>query len=132
MNSTVQWQVGPERHDAHRVRREASAWLADQQVAPLDDLALIVAELLANAIEAARGIILLDLTIADGRVRVCVTDDGPGFALVPPGALPSPEAESSRGLYLVWSLSEDFHVDHRADRTTVRCVVPLSKVAAPA
>lgn len=51
----------------------------------LDDARLLVSELVANAVEhaAADGEVQVRVDLADGRLRVEVTDSGPGFTYVP-------------------------------------------------
>jgi anti-sigma regulatory factor (Ser/Thr protein kinase) len=125
----VQWRLGPELKTAGQVRREAVRWLAEQGIGPLDDTAVVLAELLANAVHAARGTVSLDVDVMDGNVLISVTDDGPGFGDPPPTTLPPVEAEGSRGLYLVRALSEDFAVARTRDGTTVRCSLHVGSLA---
>ena len=128
----MQWQFGPEGQAAGHVRREAVRWLTQQGVGPLDDTAVVIAELLANAVRVARHRVCLDVSRVDGRILISVTDDGPGFGSLPLPVLPPLEAEGSRGLYLVRTLSADFAVDRAETGTTVHCSLPVSALAAPA
>jgi anti-sigma regulatory factor (Ser/Thr protein kinase) len=118
------WQITPERHAAQQLRREAVRWLSDRGVAA-GDTALVVAELLANAVRAARGIVVLELSVRPDRVDVAVTDDGPGLVELPDEELPALDAEGNRGLFLVRKLSRDVELDPDTIGTTVRCWLPI-------
>ena len=64
----------------------------------VDDLALVVSELVTNAVIHGSGDVTLELTMDEGAVRVEVHDDSPGTV----GAIERPpQAESGRGLLLV-------------------------------
>ncbi|HEY0380857.1 MAG TPA: SpoIIE family protein phosphatase [Candidatus Elarobacter sp.] len=76
---------------------------------------LIFGELLSNTVRYAPGPIevVLDWTEASTAILHFI-DSGPGFVLMP--RLPSDLlSERGRGLFLIWSLSEDFNVTKRAD-----------------
>jgi anti-sigma regulatory factor (Ser/Thr protein kinase) len=76
---------------------------------------LIFGELLSNAVRYAPGRVdvVLDWTGTSTAI-LHFLDRGPGFVLMP--RLPSDLlSERGRGLFLVWSLSEDFNVTKRAD-----------------
>jgi anti-sigma regulatory factor (Ser/Thr protein kinase) len=82
----------------------------------LFDIRLLVSELVTNCVKHARTgpeeSIVLAVDIGDSRVRVTVSDDGPGFE--PPAAPPTEqaaEAGSGWGLFLVDQLSEDWGVE---------------------
>jgi PAS domain S-box-containing protein len=122
------WQIAPDRAAAQQVRRDASRWLEEHDVAP-GDAALVVAELLANAVRAARSIVVLELVLTNGRVEVSVTDDGPGLVELPDESLPPLDDEGHRGLFLVRKLSHDVQLDPEAVGTTVRCWLPVTSVA---
>ncbi len=119
----ARWELTPSRYEAQRVRREAARWLSDRSV-DAGDTSLVVAELLANGVRAARGLVVLELRLQPGRVCVAVSDDGPGLVELPHDELPSLEAEGSRGLFLVRKLSQGLVLDAQAIGTTVRCWVP--------
>jgi len=123
------WQIAPDRAEVQQVRRDAVRWLEDHGIAP-GDTALVVAELLANAVRAARSIVVLELVLSDGRVDVSVTDDGPGLVELPDETLPPPDDEGHRGLFLVRKLSHDVQLDPEAVGTTVRCWLPVDVLAA--
>jgi anti-sigma regulatory factor (Ser/Thr protein kinase) len=129
----VQWRLRPESRAAGQARRDAVRWLAAQGLpgGTTDDVAVIIAELLANAIRVAPRTVVLDLEVAAGRCHVTVTDDGPGFRELPPDTLPPLEAEGSRGLFLVRTLSRGFAVQKGPAGTVVCCWLPVSFAAAP-
>jgi PAS domain S-box-containing protein len=118
------WQIAPDRAAAQQVRRDAVRWLEEHDVAP-GDTALVMAELLANAVRAARSIVVLELVLSGGRVDVSVTDDGPGLVELPDETLPPLDDEGHRGLFLVRKLSHDVQLDPEAVGTTVRCWLPV-------
>ncbi len=120
---TGRWQLGPDRKAAQQARREAVQWLGDHSVAS-GDAALVIAELLANAVRAARGVVRLEVSIEEGRVSIAVSDDGPGLDDFPVDTLPPLDAEGSRGLFLVRQLSSGLQLDEAAVGTTVRCWLP--------
>jgi anti-sigma regulatory factor (Ser/Thr protein kinase) len=120
------WQLGPDRHAAHQARRDAVRWLSDRGIAA-GDAALVIAELLANAVRVARGVVMLELVVAADKLRVSVSDDGPGLDELPDDALPPLEAEGSRGLYLVRKLSAGLELEREGPGTTVRCWLPIER-----
>ncbi|MCW2543631.1 MAG: hypothetical protein JWM40_1183, partial [Frankiales bacterium] len=122
--TTGRWQLRPERRAAQQTRRDAVRWLNDHGL-PAGDAALVIAELLANAVRAARGAIVLEVTVERGRVSIAVSDDGPGLNELPVETLPPLDAEGSRGLFLVRKLSSGLELDVEAVGTTVRCWLPL-------
>lgn len=76
---------------------------------------LIFGELLSNAVRYAPGGVDVVLDWAGSPTAVLhFLDRGPGFVVIP--RLPTDLlSERGRGLFLVWSLSEDFNVTKRAD-----------------
>jgi serine phosphatase RsbU (regulator of sigma subunit)/PAS domain-containing protein/anti-sigma regulatory factor (Ser/Thr protein kinase) len=120
------WQIGPDRHAAQQARRDAVRWLDDRGV-PAGDAALVIAELLANAVRAARSIVVLELSVELGRVHIAVSDDGSGLEELPVDTLPPLDAEGSRGLFLVRRLSHGLLLDGSAVGTTVRCWLPTTE-----
>jgi serine phosphatase RsbU (regulator of sigma subunit)/anti-sigma regulatory factor (Ser/Thr protein kinase) len=120
------WEISPELHGVPQLRREAVRWLADQGLAT-GDLALVVAELLANAVRAARTRVTLDLAIGTDGLEVVVSDDGDGLTLLPDEIDPDLEAESSRGLFLVRRLSSGLEL-LPGEGTTIRCRVPIDQI----
>jgi anti-sigma regulatory factor (Ser/Thr protein kinase) len=121
---SMRWQVAAEVQGAQHLRRDAVRWLRERGIAG-GDAALVIAELLNNAVRAARSTIVLELAVSASRVDVAVTDDGPGLMELPDEVAPSPDAESSRGLFLVRKLSRDVALDPNSVGTTVRCWLPV-------
>jgi serine phosphatase RsbU (regulator of sigma subunit)/anti-sigma regulatory factor (Ser/Thr protein kinase)/CHASE3 domain sensor protein len=76
---------------------------------------LIFGELLSNAVRYAPGRVDVVLDWSGGATAILhFLDRGPGFLVIP--RLPTDLlSERGRGLFLVWSLSEDFNVTKRAD-----------------
>jgi PAS domain S-box-containing protein len=75
---------------------------------------LIFGELLGNVVRYAPGPIDITFDWNDEMPVLHVLDRGPGFTLVP--RLPTDLlSERGRGLYIVWSLAEDFNVTERFD-----------------
>ena len=75
---------------------------------------LIFGELLSNAVRYAPGTVEVVLDWSGAAAVLHFLDRGPGFVLLP--RLPSDLlSERGRGLFLVWSLSEDFNVTKRVD-----------------
>lgn len=73
----------------------------------LDVVELLTSELVTNAVRHAHSTARVAVELVGPRVRVSVTDDGPG---VPTTGHPSPDAESGRGLELVDSLAKQWGV----------------------
>ncbi|HEX8067183.1 MAG TPA: ATP-binding protein [Thermoleophilaceae bacterium] len=100
---------GPYAVTAARLALSEIDQLVDESLA--FDLRLLVSELVTNSVRHAEvgpeDSIYLNLDVGDGRVRVEVIDNGPGFAL--PGPPPTDEDPRDRG----WGL---FFVDQLADR----------------
>ena len=126
----VLWQFRPDRLAAQQVRQAAARWLSGQGVVSVDDALLVIAELLANAIRVAEGIVTLEVTVTATRVQITVTDDGGGLKALPSAELPSDQSEGGRGLYLVRMLSCDLLVDTVSTGTSIRCWVPLREFGA--
>ncbi len=99
---------------AQRARHEFVRLLAARGLDPAQEYAaeLVFGELLGNVVRYAAGPV--EVAFEDGAEPVLhVLDRGPGFTMVP--HLPTDLlAERGRGLYLVWSLTEDFNVTQRS------------------
>jgi PAS domain S-box-containing protein len=121
------WDITPDPQAVTQVRREAVRWLADHGLAA-GDLALVVAELLANAVRAADNRVSLELALGMGGLEVVVTDDGTGMDALPADHDPDLEAEGSRGLFLVRRLSSGLELLPTEAGTTVRCRLPLKQI----
>lgn len=80
----------------------------------LDAAELVFGELLGNVVRYAPGPIEITFDWTAGAPVLHVLDRGPGFTLSP--KLPSDLlSERGRGLFIVWSLAEDFNVTERYD-----------------
>jgi len=83
----------------------------------LDAAELVFGELLGNVVRFASGPVEIVLNWTHAAAPVLhVLDRGPGFTFAP--KLPFPLdllSERGRGLYIVWSLAEDFNVTLRHD-----------------
>jgi serine phosphatase RsbU (regulator of sigma subunit)/anti-sigma regulatory factor (Ser/Thr protein kinase) len=86
---------------------------------------LIFGELIANVVDYAPGGFEVVLDGRGARPVLHVLDEGRGFTLVP--RLPSDLlSERGRGLFLIWTLSEDFNVSVRSDGGAhARAVLPV-------
>lgn len=73
----------------------------------LDEAAIVVSELVTNAIRAGTQVTTLTLSIGRDRVRIGVTDDVRGRPRV---ATSGPEDEHGRGLQIVDALCRDWGV----------------------
>jgi anti-sigma regulatory factor (Ser/Thr protein kinase) len=86
------------------------------------DLRLLVSELIANGVEhsgATRDqLIGLEVSVVDERLRVEVSDPGPGFDLPRTPSSHPWEAEYGRGLLIVDSLAQSWGVT-QGERSTV-------------
>ncbi|HEX3550070.1 MAG TPA: SpoIIE family protein phosphatase, partial [Candidatus Elarobacter sp.] len=87
---------------------------------------LVFGELVGNAVRHAPGDVDVELSWNDaGDPVLTVIDDGPGYA--PPETLPSHDAESGRGLYLVANVTRDFSVDRLPGRGACARAVLLAR-----
>jgi anti-sigma regulatory factor (Ser/Thr protein kinase) len=109
---TMDVRLPPTEQAPALAREWVGAALEDASPKRVDTARLLVSELVSNSVRhadlAGDDSILLSLEIAERRVRVEVTDPGPGFE-----ALPSPESHLDGGYGLVL-------VDQMADRWGVR------------
>ena len=104
------------RHCAH----VACAGVTSQSQA--DEVALVVSELVANAMSHARGQISLVLRVSRGEVFVAVQDQRPGLVAVP--AKIDPFAEHGRGLAMVAEIASAWGVHSLGDSgKLVWCVI---------
>lgn len=90
---------------------------------------LIFGELLGNVVRYAPGSVEVVLDSRGESVVLHVLDVGKGFTLIP--RLPTDLlSERGRGLFLVWTLSEDFNVDVRpSGGAHARVVLPVRRPA---
>jgi anti-sigma regulatory factor (Ser/Thr protein kinase) len=101
---------------AHDSRHSFVAALSKRGVCGhyLDAAELVFGELLGNVARYAPGPIEIIFDWGEGAPILHVLDRGPGFKLAP--KLPSDLlSEQGRGLYIVWSLADDFNVTERYD-----------------
>jgi PAS domain S-box-containing protein len=124
---TATWEFAPAASEVSAKRRALRDWLRDRGVAA-DDATAVAAELLANAVRAARERVLLRVQIMDRQVVLDVSDDGQGSpGLAGTGlALPPDDVGNGRGLYLVRALSERVEVLSTAEGSTIRAVLALA------
>jgi anti-sigma regulatory factor (Ser/Thr protein kinase) len=109
--------VANSRSAAQLARRRFGAFLQSCSIAPpalAEDILLAVGEALANAAEHGfrpDGTLSLSATIAAGRIKIRVTDDGRGFAPRPNAAEANSYAPRGFGIHIMRTLmdSVDFH-----------------------
>lgn len=106
---------------AQRVHRFLAAHGVDEDTLMACDLALV--EGCNNAIKYAPATarstpVIVGATCNDGRIELRVTDHTAGFDWPAELALPDPESESGRGLFLIHSLMDEARYE-RGDGTNV-------------
>jgi serine phosphatase RsbU (regulator of sigma subunit)/CHASE3 domain sensor protein/anti-sigma regulatory factor (Ser/Thr protein kinase) len=117
-NQFRRWVFDTDDHATAQRSRAVFASVLDERGMLEEDVftsELIFGELLSNCVRYAPGAIevVLDWSEASSAI-LHVLDSGPGFVLMP--RLPSDLlSERGRGLFLIWSMSEDFNVTKRAD-----------------
>jgi hypothetical protein len=86
---------------------------------------LIFGELIGNVVRYAPGAMQVVLDTRNESPVLHVLDEGKGFILLP--RLPTDMlSERGRGLFLIWTLSDDFNVDLRPDGGAhARSVLPV-------
>ncbi|MFY9738913.1 MAG: SpoIIE family protein phosphatase [Candidatus Cybelea sp.] len=102
---------------AHAARRSFVESLRDAGLRQrqLDAAELVFGELLGNVVRFAPGAVEIILSWTDAAAPVLhVLDRGPGFTFAPKLPLDL-LSERGRGLYIIWSLAEDFNVTPRHD-----------------
>lgn len=130
-------EVEPDLAEVVEVRRRAIGEMeaVGHPTPGLQDLAVVLSELLTNAVESGTTMpIGLDLRAAAGRAQVVVTN-AVGEADVPPRREWSPDtllAARGRGLSVVEAMSQDVFVEHGDGEVVVRALVPLSDMSSPA
>ena len=95
-------------------RRATAALLAAWDLADLrDDAALIVTELMTNALRHAPGTGHLEIVLVGDRhgVRICVPDNSPAIPVI--GAL-APARSDGRGMRLVANLASEWGTEPRS------------------
>lgn len=93
------------------VRERAAKVFADETL--LDDVELMTAEGVANAILHGSGLISVTIATDGGRLRVEVSDDGP--AQSDPGG--PPRLDHGRGLTVIDALADEWGLDQTPHRT---------------
>lgn len=118
---------------ASGLRQELGAHLRRHASSPdgVEEADLVVAELLANAVEHASGPAWVSLRWDGERPELSVADLGPGFSLAP--SLPADAlADGGRGLVLVEALAERLEVVAREHGgSVVRAVLPVQRRPEP-
>ncbi|MGZ4475495.1 MAG: ATP-binding protein [Nocardioides sp.] len=110
---------GSERHELPAVPGAVAAARAivdevatSLSVALRDDAALLVSELMSNAVRHGGAIATLTVSLAEGYLSVALHDDGAGRPVMPSGAL-DPSVASGRGLRILdriaaqWGVEDD-------------------------
>jgi anti-sigma regulatory factor (Ser/Thr protein kinase) len=101
--SAAAWTFAPEILSVPRARRAVRAQLADWELHHACEFAeLLAGELVANAVQHARGRVRVSLSSEGGRLRCEVEDSSRRLPRRRPAAA---EDEGSRGLHLVEALS---------------------------
>lgn len=92
----------------------ARRWLMDEIAgAPaelVDTAALLVSELVTNAVRYGRPALTARMRTADGAIEVVVTDSGEEIPAAPDGKRPDPRQPGGRGLFLVAELASDWGI----------------------
>jgi len=94
-----------------------------------DDVALIVSELVTNAVTHARSRIKLTLAVNDAYLSGEITDHGPGWI---PAAIPQPvdtDSEGGRGLGIVAALAHSWGAAPNFDGQGMRVWFAMRKPA---
>lgn len=122
----MSWDVAPgDPVEMRAARQGLQDWLGEHQ-SHADDAVLVAAELMANAVMAARSTVILSAAMHGDRIVLEVSDDGSGDPDLDElgQRLPVVDSEEGRGLYLVRALSEDVAMVSTGGGTVVRCVLP--------
>lgn len=118
------WSIPPDGVRAADARHGVAQWLERYGIAgpDLDELSLIAAELLSNAVAAARTTVELRASFEGRSVVLEVEDDGPGRSdLDRLGfVLPDTGSDRGRGLFIVRRLSDDVTILSTFEGTVVR------------
>ena len=105
-------------------RHSLGRWLAELDIDRTirDELALVVTELVTNAVEASPGPhheVALRASCDDDGIHMVIVDEGDGFALTGSVDTPEPTAIRGRGLPIVQALMDAVSVERRDQRTVV-------------
>ncbi|TQM66754.1 histidine kinase-like protein [Actinomadura hallensis] len=93
------------------VRERAAKVVADEML--LDDIELMAAEAVANAILHGTGIVTVTIATDGRRIRVDVTDDGPAQD----DTDSEPRLDHGRGLTVIDALADEWGFDQSSRRT---------------
>jgi anti-sigma regulatory factor (Ser/Thr protein kinase) len=105
-----------------RARSVAADAVRALKLGPLgDDLALIVSELVTNAVRYAAAPVALEIEASDTTVTIAVGDGSPGR---PVARMPTEDAEGGRGLALIDLLAEETGVRPSPPGKTVWAALP--------
>ncbi|MGI8758783.1 MAG: GAF domain-containing protein [Acidimicrobiales bacterium] len=108
-----------------RARAELRAWTVGHalETRVVDDLLLVVTELAANAVAAARTEFQLRAWRDGDGIVLEVSDDGPGFegGMPPSGGVPDIHATRGRGIPLVRSIMDSCRFQSGLGQTLIRC-----------
>jgi anti-sigma regulatory factor (Ser/Thr protein kinase) len=107
------------RHARTLLRAAATEWEVDEDI--YEDAAMIVTELVANAVDHARSSSTLTIDLDDHGLRLAVRDTC--LAGVPRLAPADPHAPRGRGLQMVDALSTNWGVTRHGDGKTVWAVL---------
>ncbi len=127
------WQVGIELGNAVTASRAARDLLWDDagpllsigsRASLLDDAALIVSELIANAIQASASRIRLEVDLHRSQLVVTVLDDAAGW---PTPRTAGPTATNGRGLAIVEAVSNEWGVTSRVGSKQVWAILPIAR-----
>jgi anti-sigma regulatory factor (Ser/Thr protein kinase)/predicted ArsR family transcriptional regulator len=113
------------------LRREVSEYLQRHAEVGSDtaDAALVVSEVVGNAMRHANGPIWVQLTWAEESPKLVVRDLGPGFPL-PKQASPGLLDENGRGLFLVSHLAQELRIAaRRGGGSTVTVALPVRRAS---
>jgi serine/threonine-protein kinase RsbW len=113
----MSWRKEQELHADVDAPRRARKFV-DQALAPrlaaaaraavVDDVALVVSELVTNAVQAGSGAVTVAIGVQQGEVKVEVTDSVPGWPTRQPGGQ---DACHGRGLAILQAVTSDWGVD---------------------
>ena len=134
---SASWRALPTPAAVTMLRSESRAWLTAHAVPSetIEDLALVVSELLSNAVRAARSEVGLSVSITNDMIVVEVDDDGTGDATLDArGRDPIAAGRTDgRGLFVVRTLTDDVSIVSTTEGTIVKSAVSLrARRGAPA
>jgi anti-sigma regulatory factor (Ser/Thr protein kinase) len=94
----------------------------------LENAALIVSELVTNAVRAGSGRTQLDVAVDERQMRIAVVDDAPG---VPTIFEPNARDDHGRGLHIVAAVASQWGVRRVGNSKEVWAVLPLVQGTRP-